>query len=310
MRIFFAIAGVLVLGGCDGTTATDAGVDGGIFVDLPSAEAFTEGVTAFEPAPLDYSCLGTATAPIGGADVAVTFQLLDFQDDFVVVDTDVWLFTDNTIANDCSGPMCQAFRTDSIMGNANVTMPAGGWYSYRVLPHDGPTMGRRVFGVFQYNEPAPAAAGGSVEGNSVSGTTINLIPNLLGITREEGRAIVAGRFHDCVDSNVANAIVRIYDPDGNFIEPGLRATDPNYHYFTGLVTGNIPAQEAEYSAADGLYVALQIPWLDDRPYIVEGWANYGGEFQRVSCEAARIFTDSVTILNLGPMRQDADPACM
>lgn len=309
MRKIFAIASALALLGCDGTAATDAGVDGGLTVDLPPAEAFTEGATAFEPAPLDYSCLGTATAPAGGADIAVQFQLLDFQDDFAVVDTDVWLFTDNTIANDCSGPMCQAFRTDA-MGNANVTMPAGGWYSYRILPHDGPTPGRRVFGVFQYNEPAPAAAGGSVQGSSVSGTTIDLIPALLGITREEGRAIVAGRIYDCADSNVANAIVRIYDPDGNFIEPGVRSTDPNYHYFTGLVTGNVPAQEAEYSAGDGLYVAPQIPLLDDRPYRVEGWANYGGRFQRVSCEAARIFTDSVTILNLGPMRADADPSCM
>lgn len=309
MRTFFAIAAALALLGCGGTTATDAGVDAALVVDLPPAEAFTEGAIAFEPAPLDYGCLGTATAPVGGADIAVQFRLRDFQDDFAVPDTDIWLFTDNVIASDCAGPNCQAFRTDT-MGNANVMMPAGGWYSYQVIPHDGPSPGRRVFGVFQYNEPAPAAAGGSVEGNSVSGTTIELIPALLGITREPGRAIVAGRFYDCVDSNIANAIVRVYDPDGNFIEPGVRSTDPNYHYFTGLVTGNVPAQEAQYSAGDGLYVAPQIPIVDDRPYRVEGWANYAGRFQRVSCEVARIFDDSVTILNLGPMRQDADPSCM
>lgn len=312
MKIYCLVACALALVGCDDApiTMTDAGVmsDAGVDPDLPPVGAFTEGATAFEPTALDYGCLGALTAPAGGDTIDVEFQLRDFQDDFEVPDTDVWLFRDNQIADDCSGQTCQAFTTNT-MGNASVMLPARGWYAYRVLPQTGPTPGTTVFGVFQYNEPAPAAAGGSVEANSVSGTTIDLIPALLGITREEGRAIVAGRIFDCNDANIANAVIRLYDPDGNFIQPGERDTDPKYHYFTGLVTGNVPAFDAEFTAADGLYVAPQIPLLGDRPYRVEAWANFEGTFQRVSCESARIFADSITILNLGPMRSDPDPAC-
>ena len=305
---FLGLACALALAGCDDETMMTPTDAGGMTPDLPELEAFTEGATSFEPAVLDYSCLGTRTAPTPGADIDIEFQLRDFQDDFEVPDATVWLFSDNVIANDCNGDTCQELTTD-IDGNAGATLAATSWYAYRVLPFDGPTPATTVFGVFQYNEPAPASAGGAVEGNSVSGTTIELIPALLGITREPGRAIVAGRIHDCNDANLSGAIVRIYDPDGNYIEPGTRSTDPNYHYFTGLVTGNVPAQEARFSAEDGLYVIPQVELIDDRPYRVEAWANFEGEYQRVSCESARIFSDSVTILNLGPMRADADPAC-
>ncbi len=312
MRNHGSIFALLALGlsACGGGGGSDAGSDTGVMLsDLPPLEAYTEGATAFEATTADYSCLGTRTAPTGGAPIDVEFQLRDFQDGFEVPGATVWLFDDNMIANECVGA-CQNFTTDGL-GNATVRLPAGGWYAYRVLPFDGPTARTTVFGVFQYNEPAPMAAGGAVEGNSISGTTIDLIPALLGITREAGRAIVAGRFTDCVDEhNIANLQVRIYDPDGNFIQPGGRTTDPNYHYFMGLVTGNVPDQTAQFSASDGLYVVPQVPLVDDRPYRVEAWGNLDGVEQRISCESARLFTDSITILNLGPMRADPDPVCL
>ena len=304
-RSIFALL-ALGVSACGGGTGTD---DAGVSSQLPPLEAYTEAATAFVATSADYSCINTGTAPTGGAPIDVEFQLRDFQDGFEVPDATVWMFADNVIANECVGA-CQEFTTNG-MGNGGVSLPAGGWYAYRVLPFDGPTARTTVFGVFQYNEPTPATAGGSVEGNSVSGTTIDLIPALLGITREAGRAIVAGRIHDCDDDhNIANVQVRIFDPDGNFVEPGTSTTDPNYHYFMGLVMGNVPDQTAQYSSSDGLYVVPQVPLVDDRPYRVEAWANLDGVDQRVSCESARIFTDSITILNLGPMRADPDPACL
>lgn len=316
VRFSVLACAVALLGACDEETMTggdDAGVTGGDDAgetsDLPPPEAYVETQTAFSPTTADFSCLGTRTRPIPGDTIEVAFQLRDFQDGFEVPDAMGWIFTDNMISNDC-GANCQEFTTN-MDGNASVQLPANGWYAYRVFPFEGPTPGTSIFGVFQYNEPAPAMAGGAVEGNSVSGTTINLIPALLGITREEGRAIMAGRITDCVDEhNIANAEVRIYDPDGNYIEPGLGTTDPRYHYFMGVVMGNVPDQTREASSADGLYVVPQVPYADDRPYRIEAWANLDGTYQRISCESARIFQDSVTILNLGPMRADADPACM
>lgn len=303
---------VLALGGaalvaCDGGDPVDpdAGPDG---PDLGPAAAHFEVMDEFVARDLDYSCIGTVTQPTGGDPVATTFQLRDFQDDFEVVDTEVWLFTDNVILDTCAAPGCQMFTTDS-MGDASVMIPAGGWYAYRVLAKEGETRGTTVFSVFQYNEPAPASAGGAVEGNSVSGSTIELIPALLGITREPGRAIVSGRIQDCNENYVENAIVRLYDPDGNEVTDGTLASQPHRHYFNGNPDSNLPNQEETDSNVDGLYVVVQVPIVDERPYRVEAWANLDGEVQRVGCEAARIFPDAVTILNIGPERSDAVAAC-
>ena len=149
----------LAMTACGGGSGTDAGAgtDGGMVSNLPPLEAYTEGATAFTPTAADYSCLGTRTRPVGGDTIDVEFQLRDFQDSFEVVGADVWLFADNVIGDDCTGG-CQAFTTDA-SGNAAVRLPADGWYAYRVLPLEGPTARTTVFGVFQYNEPAPAAAG-------------------------------------------------------------------------------------------------------------------------------------------------------
>ena len=290
-----------------GTTPT-GGDDAGPATELPPAAAFVEENEAFVPVTLDMSCMGTRTRPAGGADIDVEFQLRDFQDDFAIEQRDVWLFTDNEIADDCSGANCQEFTTNS-MGNATATMPAGGWYAYRVLPFDGPSPGSTVFAVFQYNEPAPTAAGMAVMGNSVSGTTIDLIPALLGIRRDSGLAVVSGRFEDCQGQYIQNAVVRIYDPDGNYIEPGTANASPRYHYFNGNARDNLPNSEETQTQSDGLYVAVQIPVTGDGAYRVEGYADLGNGTERIACESARIFTDAVTILNLGPMRADAPAAC-
>ncbi|MGE3636768.1 MAG: hypothetical protein AB7P00_43095, partial [Sandaracinaceae bacterium] len=244
-----------------------------------------------------------------GTPISVEFQLRDFQDEFEVPDHDVQVFTDNVIVDGCDPPNCQALVTDA-MGNATINMPAGGWYAYRVLPFTDPSSRMRsVFQVFQYNEPAPASSGGSVTGQSVSGITIDLIPALLGFTRTDGRAIIAGRIHDCNDANIANARVIAYDPNGMLIPFPDTVDDPHDYYFSGVTVGNTPDSGAIESSRDGLYVVPQVRYIDDRPYRFEAWANIDGTYTRIGCETARIFTDSVTILNLGPLRADGAPSC-
>lgn len=255
---------------------------------------------------LDYTCRGERTRPEPGEPVETTFQLRDFQDDFEVEDTEVWVFRDNVIADECEAPTCTSITTDA-MGNATVSLPAGGWYAYRVLPREGFNPMLTVFGVFQYNEPAPLTAGGSVLGNSVSGATIEIIPATLGISRSEGLAIVAGRVEDCAGGYVENAFIRMYDPSGQAIETS--ATGPFFHYFNGDATNNVPAQTETDTNADGLYVVAELPVVSEGLYRVEAWGELDGELTLLGCEAARIFPDSVTILNVGPMRADAPEGC-
>lgn len=308
----FAIVCVLVGCGPSMPATPDAGPRAEFpMPDLEPLAAYTETPDAFVPATLDYGCIGSRTRPAGGAPVDVQFQLRDFADGFAVRDTEVWLFTNDVIADDCAAPDCAMFTTDS-MGNAMVSMPAGGWYAYRVIPHDGLTEQNSVFGVFQYNELAPSAAGMSVEGNSVSGVTIDLVPATLGVGRTDGRAILAGRIADCSGSYVQNAIVRVYDSDGNPMLSGELNDQPHYHYFAGTPENNgsdLPSMPETASNVDGLYTVIQVPVADERPYRIEAWGELDGTFTLLACEEARIFEDAVTILNLDPRRGDGPTDC-
>lgn len=303
------LAGALALAsmGCGGTVVTP---DAGPAPDLDPLAAYEEqGMdedATFVPRALDYACLRERVRPTPGDPVETTFQLRDFQDDFVVEEADVWVFSDNVIADECGGPTCTTLTTDA-EGNASVTLPAGGWYAYRVVPKEGFTPMLTIFGVFQYNEPAPLVAGEAVVGNSVSGSTIELIPATLGISRTDGLALVAGRIEDCNGGFVENAIVRLYDPDG---EPVVgTASGPFFHYFNGDAGNNTPAQGETDTNADGLYVVAELPVVSDRPYRVEAWGEIDGRLEILGCESARIFPNAVTILNLGPIRADAPEAC-
>jgi hypothetical protein len=310
--IFFASIFAMA---CDGNSVEpDAGpqVLGCDLPELMPVSASTENPDSetFEPATLDYACLGERTRPEGGAALDATFHLIDFQDDFDVPNATVWLFTDNVIADNCAGPSCQILTTDG-MGRATAQLPTGGWYAYRVLPYDDPfSRMSDIFGVFQYNEPAPDASGGTVTGNSVNGVTIDLIPSLLGITRAPGLALIAGRIEDCSGQFVENAVVRIYDPDGNCIEDGPQNDDPHIHYFNGDASNNLPALEVTQSNTDGLYLIVHIPPdPENRPFRVEAWGDVDGEPTLIGCETARIFPDAVTILNMIPLRGDAAAEC-
>ena len=314
LRIGLVCALALGFSACDNSSGSDAGGTdaGGEVPVLPLLSAYQEVAEEFVDAPLEMACLGVGTRPTPGSPIDVRFELRDFQDDFIVPGIDVWLFNNNEIADTCAAPNCEILTTDS-SGDAMTMLPADGWYAYRVIPKEGVSRGTTVFGVFQYNEPAPPTAGQAVVGNSVSGSTIDLIPALLGISREPGLAIVAGRLYDCSEHFLSGAVIRIFDPDGVEVLSGPDNADPHISYFDGNAANNLPNQGQRFSNTDGLYVVPQVPVIDERPYRVEMWAHIddtpAGTFTRIGCESARIFPDAVTILNLGPMRADAPAVC-
>lgn len=275
--------------------------------ELDPLAAYEQTSTAYVETTLDYSCLGTLTEPTGGDRVSTTFELRDFQNGFTVDDTEVWLFDDNQIADTCDPPFCQSVTTNA-NGDAVASLPASGWIAYRVLPKMGLSRMTTVFGVFQYNFAIPATAGGSVTGNSVSGSTIDLIPATLGISRTPGLALVAGRIRDCGGASVENAIVRLYDPSGAPVLEGERTEDPHFHYFSGEVMRNLPNVNQRDTNTDGLFVLIQIPPADGE-FRLEAWGNLDGEPTLIGCETARIFEDAVTIMNLNPTRADGPAAC-
>ena len=298
-----AFAAVALAIGCGGTTP--APMDGG--GTLPMLPAATRG-TIGNPteAPSAYGCTGSAPAP--GIDIPVNFDLIYFGGTDGAPEARIWFFPDNVVQDTCVAPLCQEVMTD-LDGRAMVTARANGWYAYRVFGRDDlPTSATRFAGSFQYNEPAPAAAGGMVEGNAVSEQTLALIPAVLGFPRTPGTTLLAGTVLDCDGNPVHGAIPRAFGPDGVEIAEGPRNMDPHYRFFNGDST---PDGERTYTHVDGLFAGVNIPVSASPADLVrvEAWGSLDGTSppMRLGCEAIRVFADEVTIVNIGPMRSD-DPA--
>ena len=254
--------------------------------------------------PADFSCMGTRTEPAEGASISFTLTVEDFQEGNPVPEVCVEFYPDNVVA---TGDTCEGMTTDA-SGNVTVMDAADSWYAYRVFPKDGPTAATTVVGSVQYNEPAPAMEGGSATGNSVSGATIELIPVVLGFNRAAGTAVIAGQVHDCVDDPVYGAHVRIYDASGNLIPEGTGNREPHYRYFDGE---DFPSSEQPYSHVDGLYAIANLPVPSaGTAFFMELWGRTTADAQLelLGCEQGTLYADTVTILNIGPMRSDG-PTC-
>lgn len=281
--------------GCgDDDTMTPPGSDAGASTLPPLSTGTMSSPTSGTP---NYACLDTQTRPTPGDSVNTTFELRDFESDAPVGNARVWLFPDNDVRDTCDGT-CVEFTTNPD-GNASVSLPASGWYAYRVFPREGATRVMTVVDSMQYNEPAPAESGRAVTGNAVSQGTIDLIPAVLGIDRLPGTAVIAGTVADCDETPVYGARIRAFDGDTE-VAMGLAATDPQYRYFNG---DSFPSDSNTFTHADGLYVAVQMP--ANRTLRVEAWGRPDdGPERRIGCEVVRVLPNAVTIVNIGPLRSD------
>ena len=258
--------------------------------------------------PADYACRGTQTAPEQGAATTVNFRLAVFgQDGQVARNTRVQFFADNLIRDTCTAPECQEFTTGMDGTTSGITVNGGGWYAYRVFENRmGGTAATRYTDSVQYNE-IPPAAGGEIEGNAVAFSTIDLIPLSLGLEREPGTTILAGRVQDCDGADVGGAFVRAFRNDGSeILDAGTESSlGPHYRYFRRIGDDSNPSNEQLYTNYEGLYAAMNIP-VSTELIRVETWGLREGDTSPVllGCEGVRTLADGVTIINVQPLRAD------
>jgi hypothetical protein len=301
----------LALSACNNPPApTDAnhmGTDGGggdsgpVLPTLPAAMASSGAAMV--------SCVGTATQPTAGANVAITLDLIAFgQHGDRAPNTRVCFCPDNviddaalTMTGGCGA--CQDVMTDG-SGHASVMARANGWYGYRVFGHHGATPGTTFLDSIQINEQAPASAGGTVQGNAVTVLTENLILAAELLELVPGTTTIAGRIDDCGGNEVSNAIVRAFHADGSEIIAGEETTSQRFQYFDGAEN---PDASGTYTNTDGLYVVVNVPTTSGERIRVEAWGYTGtgtGTPTRIGCEAVEAFPDGVSIVNIGPTRND------
>ncbi len=287
---------------------TDSGADSGgpATPRVPPAHAGTAGAVAA------LSCAGTSTEPAAGADVSITLDLIAFgQHGDRAPSTHLCFCPNNVIPmaaltatfTSC-GTGCQDVTTDT-SGHASVMARANGWYAYRVFGHNGPTAGTHFLDSIQINEAAPASSGGTVQGNAVTFLTENLILAAELLDLAPGTATIAGRLGDCAGDNLSNVVTRAFHADGTEIFAGTEVTDTRFAYFDGAEN---PDASATFTNTDGLYVVVNIPIMVGERIRIETWAYTGtdatGDAHRVGCEAVEAFPGGVSIVNVGPLRND------
>ena len=303
-------------GGTDAAVTTDAFVvsgedaSGGYACPIPAAMGGCPETTVGEAGTTaaDFACRGMQTAPMSGTDATVNFRLAVFgQDGQVARQTRVHFFPGNVVSDTCTAPECQEFETGMDGTFAGVTVHGGGWYAYRVFENTrGGTAATRYTDSVQYNE-VPPAAGGEIEGNAVAFSTTDLIPLSLGLEREPGTTILAGRVQDCDGADVGGAFVRAFRLDGSeILDVGeTMSIGPHYRYFRRIGEDSNPSNEQLSTNFEGLYAAMNIP-VTAELIRVETWGRRAGDTAPVllGCEAVRTLADGVTIINVQPLRSD------
>lgn len=248
--------------------------------------------------PADLACLGARTAPLGGGLASLTLRVGTERIDRPVEGVVVQVFTRNTPSLDgsCAGS-CQTGTTGSF-GELLASVPAPGWFAYRIEAGTGMVDG------------SPEDFVESVHFN------VNAGDRLLAFRREwrdelllpvpmAGERVITGRLLDCDGAPLANATVRLFDA-GEEVPLGSSMAEPRAVYFDA----GRPAGGARATGLDGRWAIVRPP-APNRGYRVELWGvtRAGAPAERLGCEQVRAPAGGVGVVDVGPLRSDAPSGC-
>ncbi len=288
-------ASVVVAAACSGGGDDKSGDKAG----TQSEDLFTHFVDPQADADGDFGCFTPAeeptwlTAEFDSAKQA-SFPVEGFVEDFenatavASAPVDVFWNDDPTGTPDATG-------TSDVNGVVAVEAPSCTPVSYRVNPVAAPTPTRETVKVHQtYGFPAGASITGASY-VSVSDTTYQLIPGILGVTIQPGSSIIAGTAYDCgrdpeqASDDPAGKIegvqVVVIDRDGNIPDT------LGVNYFIE----DFPARDQKATSADGLWVASNVP---PGPVTVQMWGQVGGELVLLGATEVDAQADGIEIANI------------
>jgi hypothetical protein len=288
--IWLTMALVACTGSSDGdSTDTDKDGDNGggdPFSQFVNVDVETKGgvFTGFTPSTDFESAtwLDRPADPAKQADVSLTLLVEDFESDKAVTDatTEVWL------ADVADGaPDLQAISSDS--GTVDFSLPTCTAMSYRTSTNpalDETKVSIGAHKVVPYN--GGAAPTEQETFTSVSKTTYQLIPSILGISPDPAKAIVAGTAYDVTGvGKIEGAQIIVYDAAGDIV------TDAHVKYFVD----EFPNRGQEHTSEDGLWVAINIPPGALR---VEMWGVVDGTLGLLGATQIQSYADTINLGNI------------
>ena len=206
-----------------------------------------------------------------------TGLVADFESGSAVFGAFVEVFNND----DASGTADETGTTDQ-NGHVELTLPTCTPTSYRVSTADGETKNTYEAHQFYISDGSQHAG---TEFNSVSRTTYQIIPSILGISPDPTRSIIAGTAFDCVENPIQNAQV-VVKIDGQIADGVV------IKYFVD----EFPNRDQPATSPDGLWIAINVPpgLVTVEMYGVVG----GGAPQLLGTTQLPSRADSINIANI------------
>jgi hypothetical protein len=260
------------------------------------------GDSAAMAMPANTACVGSGVAPTPGAPTAgsITFTALALSS-FPVAMGDVEVYPGPTIGATCTGD-CIMGTTDA-MGQLEVTLPADGWFGYRLQAAGaGSTASVPVLGQF-YPWLAASGAGGDVEVTAISASVADIIAGQLNRELNADTAAVSGSVRDCDRAEVANIRIRFFRGETEIVSGA--PSDTTSPRITGLGDGAVPsANRSGLTGYLGRFAGI-VPAAGGEVRI-EAWGvvEEGGSPVLVGCEEVLVEPGSVTVAIVPALRGD------
>lgn len=296
------VLAMVLLGACNG-----GGTDGDDGTDGADGTDGTDGGSTLPDVTADLSCF----TPAGSYDESAFLEqsvdaakvvtqtldgvVMDFQEDEPKGFTEVSLWFDDSIdgTNDVDASATTS-NDDGDLGTLTLEAPSCQAMTYLalrdpLLEDAQPTY--KAHQVYGFEDGGTADA----EFVNVSTDSYLLIPNLLGVSPDPTKSIIAGTLYDCgrdplagsddETGKVEGAWVEIKDADGATVE------GPFIHYFFD----DFPDRDLEASSEDGLYIIVDVPV---GTYRVEMWGNIEGDAQLLGVTSISSVENSINIANI------------
>ncbi len=263
-----------------------------------SGRDFSDFVSTTTPYEGDNTCIGGSFGevdPSKQVDVTLNGEVRNFEDDEPVPDATVkFWFTDDISAS----PDVEVDADDN--GAFTTTVPVCqpiGYGTFTPPEWEETVDTYEVHQIFGYPESEET----SEWVNSVSRSTANIIPAVIGVEWDETTAIIAGTAYDCAtgteDEPEFFGHAQVFVHDGNGTPPD--ATTVYYFSDNDLPVAN--ESQADVNPNNGLWVAVNVPV---GTWTVEMWGYSGTEYVNLGSTILTIKSGSVNISNIFAGRTD------